>query len=324
MKEKDIKTLNLFNNKLAIWLFIFLLFPIFYSLYPVKVEAARFYFEPQEKIIGTEKEFLVNVNIDADNSINTISTSILFSPEVSVVDYTDGNSIINLWVDKPNWDEENHIFNFSGIIPGGFVGNNAKLLALKLKTIKEEGIALISFNHSETKAYLNTDEGIEDSLVLDSLELPLARGKKNFSLEISDNEIPESFLSEIVSDPNIFENQQAVVFSTQDKASGIDKYEIYEHRPLFIKKIWSDLFKAKWQKAESPYLLLDQKLKSYIYIKASDKKGNERIITISPRFPLRWYEDCSIYGIILIIIIIISISLFRFKGNIWIRRKHKK
>ena len=53
---------------------------------------------------------------------------------------------------------------------------------------------------------------------------------------------------------------------------------------------------AEWMTAESPQILTDQKLKSFIYIKAVDKFGNERIEIIPPKNPQKWYEN-YIFGL---------------------------
>ena len=38
----------------------------------------------------------------------------------------------------------------------------------------------------------------------------------------------------------------------------------------------------EWERAESPYLLKDQSLKSIIKVKAVDKAGNEKIVKVAP------------------------------------------
>jgi len=40
-------------------------------------------------------------------------------------------------------------------------------------------------------------------------------------------------------------------------------------------------------------------LKSYIYVKAVDKSGNERIAELPPQNPLEWYENYLIWVIII-------------------------
>ena len=75
----------------------------------------------------------------------------------------------------------------------------------------------------------------------------------------------------------MFEGKWFVVFNTQDKQSGIDHFEVQENRgakPDY----------TKWKTAVSPYLLEDQDLKSYIFIKAVDKAGNSVLEILPPKY----------------------------------------
>ena len=81
-------------------------------------------------------------------------------------------------------------------------------------------------------------------------------------------------------------------FTTQDKGSGIERYEIQERRKPTIDN-------RSWIVAESPYVLNDQVLHSFIDIRAVDKAGNVRVATVPPKYPLAWYQNYKILGIIL-------------------------
>lgn len=89
-----------------------------------------------------------------------------------------------------------------------------------------------------------------------------------------------------------------MVFSTEDKQSGIDHYEIAEKRD---NKVLNYVDNLNWRAAVNPQILNDQKLKSYVYIKAVDKAGNSRIIPIYPINSWFWYEKPIIWSIIIII-----------------------
>jgi len=84
-----------------------------------------------------------------------------------------------------------------------------------------------------------------------------------------DTRPPEEFKPEIAE----IEGKKYLVFSTTDKTSGVDHYEVLETR---------DKKQDIWKKVESPYLLEDQSLQSKILVKAVDKAGNERISEIIP------------------------------------------
>ena len=287
MKTKEIK---IKNYNFALLFFVIILVFCFSN----RTQAARLYFEPQEAVIGSEKEFSVAVNVDAGKSINAIQAVISVPKELTPVDITEGNSIITFWVEKPNFDESSRLLTFSGIIPGGFQEEKASLLIVKFKTTKEqEGKAVLTFNKEKTKIYLHTSEGVEDSLELESLTLPIIKGKENIIVKTDDNDSPENFKPEISRDPNIFENRWFLVFATQDKGAGVDHYEVCEGS------------KTKCAIAESPYLLHYQKLNKKIFVKVMDKSGNERIAILLPQKQSPWYQNYWIIGIIVLVVIAI-------------------
>jgi len=274
---------------------IILLSVFYFLLFVLPTQAARLYFQPQEAVIGSEKEFSVAVNVDAGKSINAIQAVISVPKELTPVDITEGNSIITFWVEKPNFDESSRLLTFSGIIPGGFQEEKASLLIVKFKTTKEqEGKAVLTFNKEKTKIYLHTSEGVEDSLELESLTLPIIKGKENIIVKTDDNDSPENFKPEISRDPNIFENRWFLVFATQDKGLGIDYYKVCEKS------------KTKCAPAESPHLLQNQKLNKKIFVKAVDKSGNERVAVLLPQKPSPWYQNYWIIGIIVLVVIAIA------------------
>ncbi len=270
----------------------------------LQAKAAQLYFDPQELVIGTEGEFRVAVNISAEDSVNAIAAAISFSPEIEPYDVSDGSSIINLWVDKPHWDKVSRLLTFSGIIPGGFTGKGAPLLIFKLQAVGE-GEGLLSFNQEQTKIYLHTPDGIEDTLELAELKLPIARGKEDIPVKLPDTDPPEPFIPVIARDPSVLGNKWFLVFSTQDKASGLFGYEIAEKRG----KLVENYNKLLWQTAESPFLLDDQELKSYVYVKAIDKVGNEQVVFLLPQKPLAWHEKYLIF-IVIISIIIVGVIMY--------------
>ena len=73
-----------------------------------------------------------------------------------------------------------------------------------------------------------------------------------------------------------------MAFSAQDKELGIDYYEVWENNKKYDINDIGNIEEAEWAKTENPHLLKDQNLESYIYVKAVDKAGNERIEVIPP------------------------------------------
>jgi len=121
---------------------------------------------------------------------------------------------------------------------------------------------------------------------------------------------PEEFKPEIGRNPAVFEGKYFLSFSTTDKTSGIDHYQIAELR----RTIRGKEPKPEWKIGESPYLLEDQSLRSIIKVKAVDKAGNERISEIVPPYKLS-FEDIIILLLILIGIGAIWYLITKLKRN---------
>jgi len=300
----------------AIFYFLFsrfslvILFSIFYFLFSVvSVLAAELFFEPQTQELGVGQEFQVGIVLNTEGEeINAIEGQIFFSSEfLELKQIRDGNSVVIFWIERPRVESGGAIA-FSGIAPGGYKGDKGLLLSLVFRA-KQEGQEVIEFQNAKT--LLNDGEGSEASLVISNFQFNIKKAgpvEKIQLPETRDIERPESFAPEITSDPNIFNGKYFLVFATQDKNSSISYYEIKEIKQRFLR-----IF-AKWVIAESPYVLRDQKLESYVFVKAVDKSGNVRIEKIPPQNPLRWYENYENLIIILLVIIVIFL-LFRSRAS---------
>lgn len=139
---------------------------------------------------------------------------------------------------------------------------------------------------------------LEDGIYYFTLKQKLSG--KDWSPKISframiDKTKPEEFKPEIAE----IEGKQYLVFSTTDKISGVDHYEIERHYQRIA--LFRTVPTTKWETVKSPYLLGDQKL-SKIFVKAVDKAGNEEISEIVPPpkpFPY-WIIIPVVMGIIII------------------------
>ncbi len=261
-----------------------------------------------ESSVGTTGTFLLTLSIEADQSINTVSLKLPLPAGVKVQDIYDGNSIINFWVDKPQVNTTDNSLSFSGIIPGGYSGKDGQLLTLKV-SVSEQSIAHFSYDLDHSKVYLNTPTADEDTLIGKSLDLTVIAGQENKKSDITDTTPPEDFSVLISHDTDVAKNLWQAVFATQDKGVGIDHYEVAES----WKK--TDSFKGLvWHPTTSPYTLHDQDAKSYVYVKAIDKNGNERITITQPVHYAPWYELILGYIIdnilALVVLLIFLIVLF--------------
>jgi hypothetical protein len=102
----------------------------------------------------------------------------------------------------------------------------------------------------------------------------------------ADTTAPELFTINIYRDPKIQDGKYFIAWTTTDKQSGLDHYEVFETNPWRFGFFQSSDQMTYWQRAESPYILKDQNLRSKIMVKAIDKTGNERISEYNPRTSL--------------------------------------
>ena len=323
------------NSKNSTFYFLFstfciciLLFTFYFLLSMPRAEAARLYFEPNEGSFAAGGSFPLEINLDTEgDSINTVGVIMRFPARLlEVQDFWDGGTILSLWVERPAirivGDEGEVIF--SGIMPGGFKGENGTLLKIFFK-LRQEGKGSIYFAE-DSETYLNDGKGTKAMLSTSDFRFLVSGEAAEVRLpEISDTVPPEDFKPEIALDPNIFDGKYFLAFAAQDKESGISHYEVYEDLGFRIQDLGKMIKKALypksyilnfWSVAESPYLLRDQELKSFIYVKAVDKKGNERTAILPPRYPLKWYEQPLVWGIIILGIIFGYILWKKSKKNL--------
>jgi len=278
------------------------LFFIFYFLFfAVPVLAAEVYFKTQGKEFGLEKNFEVKVLLNTEGeSVNAIEGEIVFPANTLLFqEINDGASFISLWIKKPSFDGSSVIF--SGILPGGYEGKEFYLFSLVLKG-KELGEATI--DATNIRVLKDDPPGSIASTRISSLKLQIEeQSSVPEFITPEDRELPESFTPQIAKDPSVFDGKWFLVFATQDKVSGIARYFVHE---TTRKEDATRIDTKKWVEAESPYLLKDQKLQSYIYVKAIDKAGNERIAILAVQNQPTWQEKYFLHIIFGITIMIVG------------------
>ncbi|MFA6307192.1 MAG: hypothetical protein WC639_05300 [Patescibacteria group bacterium] len=271
------------------------LFSVFlFSFFSPIAQAAELKLASPVLKIEVGRQFQVDLLLNAkEESINALEGKIVFPEKLlKLKKIQDGNSIVNFWIKKPQEDLTGNII-FSGITPGGVMVENGLIFSMIFEPAVS-GAAVLEI--SQASVLLNDGQGSAASLDILPLNIVISEvisSEKPIGIEVSDTLPPESFRPEIAKDPNIFNGKYFLAFATQDKGSGMARYEVRELRQKFF-----SLF-AGWQEASSPHLLADQELKSYIFIKAVDLNGNEKIEIIPPKHPLLWYENYLFYVIII-------------------------
>jgi len=276
--------------------------------------------EPKIDIKEIKKNNFLIVSIYLNTQfegINAVEVYVNFSDNLVFLDYLDGKSIITNWLEKPHLqsgDVRRPQIVFSGIIAGGIIGKNLNLIDLVFKA-KEGGEAKIEID-KKSKVLLNDGLGTETKLIALSNSFYISDIKGKPEIKIKDNFPPEPFKIYLAKNKEIFNGKYYIIFETKDKQSGIAYYEISEKPINFIFLAKPDIKELSFKKVESPYVLEDQSLRSYVVVKAFDKAGNERIEILPPQRILI-VDDF----IVLLVCIVIVFLVLKLKIYAWCFRK---
>jgi len=276
--------------------------------------------EPKIDIKEIKKNNFLIVSIYLNTQfegINAVEVYVNFSDNLVFLDYLDGKSIITNWLEKPHLqsgDVRHPQIVFSGIIAGGIIGKNLNLIDLVFKA-KEGGEAKIEID-KKSKVLLNDGLGTETKLIALSNSFYISDIKGKPEIKIKDNFPPEPFKIYLAKNKEIFNGKYYIIFETKDKQSGIAYYEISEKPINFIFLAKPDIKELSFKKVESPYVLEDQSLRSYVVVKAFDKAGNERIEILPPQRILI-VDDF----IVLLVCIVIVFLVLKLKIYAWCFRK---
>ena len=313
--------------------------------------------EPEESRFGPGDSFGVEIKLNVDRGcINTVEGFIKFpAGRMNVIDFVTGSSFLNLWVDKPSQADLLEINSmgelyFAGGVPGGYCGRIPgdpgesnivgkiifKIPGLVVASEKKEYLDVVISQKS--RVFLNDGLGTADIVKTRNARYYLAdksvgdgQGWKDYIL--SDKIPPEPFIVELHQDDRVYDGRYYIIFSTVDKQSGVDRYEILEIRPeeqigTRPQAFWWEKFLGRerpapdWQIGKMPYLLKDQTLSSIVKVRAVDKAGNERLVEYVPpleaqlparTFPIKFIIMAAAGFIILVIIVILIIKKLKRK-----------
>jgi hypothetical protein len=274
--------------------------------------------EPKIETKEVKKGEFIVVPIYLDTQfeeINAIEVYVDFSDNLVFRDYLDGKSIITHWIEKPHIVVPSAHYmasqiTFSGIIAGGISGRNLNLVDLIFEA-KENGIAKIEI-YKNSKVLLNDGLGTKTKLIALSQSFNVLDIEGKPKIKIKDNFPPEPFKIYLARNKEIFNGKYYITFEAKDKQSGIAYYEISEKPITFIFLSKPDIKNLSFKKAESPYVLEDQSLRSYVIVKAVDKAGNERIEILYPQRVLV-FDDVLMFIICLVILLGLMIFVIKFR-----------
>lgn len=249
-------------------------------------------------VIGSD--YVVNVMLDtAGENINAVAARVNFPPGVlSFKGWSDGNSIVNYWVLRPD-PEASGTVSFSGIIPGGYSGRSGKLLSL---TFSPARVTSASIWADSLTLLLNDGKGTETSTSTRPLVFTTNTSAVNIAATSSPDTVPPLPFRPIVArDPHVFGGAYFLSFSTTDKGAGVDHFEVKEGSSAYVR-------------AASPYRLSDQSLSSPVLVLALDRAGNRRIEAYTPASHVDGKVLLIAIGCIGMIILFVSVLLYRRRG----------
>ena len=242
-------------------------------------------------------EFKIEAVLDSEEPINALEGEIFFSGGYAGLEsVSDGNSIINFWIQRPRATANNHL-EFAGVIPGGFKGRQGGLFTMifKSKSQLNPGEKIPNFIVAQKiRGLVNDGQPSAAKLVLAPFDLiiPSETGRT----KLKDYDPPENFTPEIGRDPLVFAGKYFLVFGTQDKDSGVSYYEVKEGGRSFLR-------------AKSPYLLVNQSLTEWIFVRAVDYAGNIREATVQPS---KYEFPYKLFFVVLIAFVILGYLLLKY------------
>lgn len=304
-------------------------------------EAATLYIDPhaRDAFRGDVVSLALRLDVDEDECINTVDATINYTDNIRAVDVSRGNSILSLWVEEPVINETERTITFAGGIPNGYCGRVAgdprltNIIAELLFSVpglsigrRESGnSAEITFG-PETQILLNDGEGtIAPLQTFDATvtlsDSPGTTTQNDWQRRIeADRQAPEEFSVSLVQKDDVFSGKYYIAFSTTDKQSGLDHFEVIEE-PIEEMNLfrWGSP-EAPWVVTESPYVLTDQTLNSVIRVKAIDKAGNERIAVLIPDESLRTRQIvfAVVFGVAIVVLMVVLVGTGVY---LWRRKK---
>lgn len=310
------------------------LFVLCLCAFSLTAQAATIYVDPAFKTLNRGDAMTTAVRImpdrEASECINVIDAVLTYSDNIQPVDVSIGKSILNVWVESPKINREEHTITFAGGIPNGYCGrvdgdpgmtNILAEIVFRSPGLQvggsDDNQAFIDFA-PETQALLNDGQGTRAPLnflgsVITLEKTPSPEGITDDWRESvrEDNTPPEEFSIVLTKDDVAFNGSYFIVFSTSDKQTGISHYEVMEESVTELGRFAWGGVGVPWVTTNSPYVLDDQSLNSVIRVKAVDKAGNEYVATLVPDETMRTmstnqiltYVSIGIGGLIILLLV---------------------
>lgn len=273
------------------------IFLILLLLLPTVSSAATLRMDPAPRTVSPGDVFVTNVRLEVDQNECVNATNVVVNypaNELRLNALSSGESIFTLWIDQ-KIDHENGVASFVAGIPAGYCGktqgdpgqsNIIAKLAFQYVGAETSGSPIDIAFSPDTEVIQNDGVGSKAPLSLNGLRI--AKGARSgdanewLLLVNADHFPPEAFTPQIIQDT---EGSKAnyLIFDTIDKQTGVEHYEVSEEDPMSFGFRLGSRVKARLSRATSPYLLVDQTLRSRIVVRAYDHAGNMQESIIPPK-----------------------------------------
>lgn len=239
--------------------------------------AASVYTTAMHKNVAPGSMVRVGVYLNANKSINAVEGNIDIPDKLKIKSVEYNTSAITLWVEKP-YENAFKDIRFSGITPGGVVG----VVKLFEFVVEADMSGEYNFVPKDIKLYLNDGLGTELQPSISYELLTVNNQYQKVDDSIQDSLPPKDFSLTLTNDPQINGGKWSVLFYTNDDGSGVEKYQIAEVGRVSKRDGVIYPKDPEWRDVTSPALLVDQKLRSHIFVRAIDQKGNEKVAYLAP------------------------------------------
>ncbi len=270
-------------------------------------EIPRVFAEPVTVSVQPGAQAIFSVFLRVPDAINALEGRLVFPKDLlEVKQIREGNSFLNFWIEKPTLSDQT--VTFSGIVPGGFSGPRGLVLTFVVSGL-HTGKGTIVFQQG--KAFYHDGLGTDVALANFSLPAEVSSQAKAVDVQsiLADQDVPEPFTIQLSRDTNLNDGAWTAVFATQDKGSGIDHYAVFESKEQVDPKT---IDPRSWVVSDGTYLLQDQTRKNFVYVRAIDRSGNERLAVLSP-LAMPWYGAWWFYVIIFFVFDVVIYLIFRLR-----------
>lgn len=257
-------------------------FLIAFFLLPATSFAAEFRFETAPVAPRAGDIFIVDLFLDTHSDVvNAFEGALTFSPNLGLRDIRLSGSLVPLWISPPK-EKEAGVVEFAGVMPGGYQGSppvpsRGNVFTLVFQAL-DTGPATITLS-PQTALYLNDGKGTRAELAVTPLSLILlpSSGLSQEAVLEKDVTPPEPFVPLRIPGEPFGYTSPVLIFSTQDKDSGILRFELARAYNKYAKE-----GNLSWKEVESPYVLAKEDADPYLFVRAVDRAGNTQVVVVAP------------------------------------------